>query len=627
MPRLRLGACPLSPYIRASTLTTFVGSESNLTNRTRQHLAGVQRESRVCGQFSLAVRRQHWQLVATHLETIDRHEICLCVSACLSSSAATLPPSRLSFSSLSSRFLLCSCSIPPFLSLPSAFCSSSRSLRFLVSSRPSKMPQRSPDFIPIEFLIVGGSICGLSSAIALRRAGHKVTVFDIANPFEATQMDAGCRLPPNSTKMYYRWGLEERLHACAVKSKGTLFAQCTRLGSVVGAHEWQEDVLMETGGDFLLIHYTDIRRILAECAAEHGATIRYGPENQVAKITAHATAPSITLVGGEVISADVVVGADGYLLPGWIARKYMLEAHKQEDTKTPTGMQMFNVIVREADLVDQEECKEFLETLRTDGKVMTWYGSQYGAFGYPMAATTGEPAFTLYVYAPLKGQGDGFHAWTSSRDALLDSIKGADPRLMQLAKHAASVSAIPVVDHPMLEDWVHPTGRVIAIGEAAHPTPVGSPYAFGMSTGDAAVLGRLFTHLHRPEQIDSFLSAVQEIRQSRVQNVMKASAGNIFAVSLPPGMAEARDRALRERAEKGIEGLASGQTSEQMKETIESVFGYDPEDEADNWWVEWGAIQERAERWTIRDEQEAGDEQEFDFGVATSTVTVTESAS
>ena len=137
-------------------------------------------------------------------------------------------------------------------------------------------------------------------------------------------------------------------------------------------------------------------------------------------------------------------------------------------------------------------------------------------------------------------------------------------------------------------------------GGLTHPQ-VGSIYSFGMATGDAAVLGRLFTHLHRHEQIDSFLSAVQEIRQSRVENVMKASAGNIFAVSLPPGMAEARDRRLRERAEKGIRGLASGQSSEQMMETIESVFGYDPEDEADDWWVEWGVMQERAQHWTIHD--------------------------
>ena len=131
-----------------------------------------------------------------------------------------------------------------------------------------------------------------------------------------------------------------------------------------------------------------------------------------------------------------------------------------------------------------------------------------------------------------------------------------------------------------------------------------------MATGDAAVLGRLFTHLHRHEQIDSFLSAVQEIRQSRVENVMKASAGNIFAVSLPQGMAEARDRRRRERAEKGIRGLASGQSSEQMMETIESVFGYDPEDEADDWWVRWGALESHVIRRSQAAESEEGTEEE-----------------
>ena len=148
-----------------------------------------------------------------------------------------------------------------------------------------------------------------------------------------------------------------------------------------------------------------------------------------------------------------------------------------------------------------------------------------------------------------------------------------------------------------------------------------------MATGDAAVLGRLFPHLHRHEQIDSFLSAVQEIRQSRVENVMKASAGNIFAVSLPPGMAEARDRRLRERAEKGIRGLASGQSSEQMMETIESVFGYDPEDEADDWWVQWGLLRERAlgrQASGEDDEDEAAAPSAFDFSAFA--VQVSESA-
>ena len=121
-----------------------------------------------------------------------------------------------------------------------------------------------------------------------------------------------------------------------------------------------------------------------------------------------------------------------------------------------------------------------------------------------------------------------------------------------------------------------------------------------MSTGDAAVLGRVFSHLHRHEQIDSFLSAVQEIRKDRVNHVLHASAGNILAVSLPPGVAAARNADLRARNERGLKRLgeevgmrASAESAEEMSHLVENIFGYDPEDEADNWWIQWGAVQER----------------------------------
>ena len=125
-----------------------------------------------------------------------------------------------------------------------------------------------------------------------------------------------------------------------------------------------------------------------------------------------------------------------------------------------------------------------------------------------------------------------------------------------------------------------------------------------MAAGDAAVVGRIFSHLHHRDQIDQFLSAVQDIRQPRVAHVLKAAAGNILAVSLPPGLAERHDQQLREQEERGIENLSmtSGQTSEEMIEVVENIFAYDPEDAADDWWVQWGLMQERAAKWTITEE-------------------------
>ena len=122
-----------------------------------------------------------------------------------------------------------------------------------------------------------------------------------------------------------------------------------------------------------------------------------------------------------------------------------------------------------------------------------------------------------------------------------------------------------------------------------------------MTTGDAAVLGRLFSHLHSKEQIDSFLSAVQEIRQARIEQALATAAENVLAVAVPPAVSAARESRERARAEAGLESLSGGSAGaqEQMGEIIEKMFAYDPEDEADNWWVQWGLVAERMGRWNL----------------------------
>ncbi|CDO76682.1 hypothetical protein BN946_scf184677.g2 [Trametes cinnabarina] len=453
-------------------------------------------------------------------------------------------------------------------------------------SVPPIRPQRTPDFLPIHFVVVGGAISGLSAAIALSRVGHNVTVLETMDAFHETPLGAGCRIPPNASKLFYRWGMQDRLRKASVRSQGIFFAQYDS-GSVVGSHDWQEEVLEETGGDFLLMHYSDLRRILAESAAEHGATLRAGC--QVISIEPDQERPYVTLATGEVVSGDVVIGADGCHVPPYHTRRIILEALGQEDRETPTGMQLFNVLLPESAL-NQLDDKELVRQLRQSGKVFTWFGPEHGALGFPVKEpTTGEPLFTLLVYAARVDK--SITPGSAGREQLLESLNGCDPRLIQLAQHAQAIVCIPMVERPFLEDWA------------------GSIYALGMAAGDGAVLGRLFSHLHRKDQIDAFLNAVHEIRAPRVERVLRAALGNIFAVSLPPGIAEAHDRALRERAEQGIKdlgttnggGMGTGQTSEAMMAAIERIFAYDPEDEADNWWVQWGLMQERASRTVVSD--------------------------
>ena len=85
--------------------------------------------------------------------------------------------------------------------------------------------------------------------------------------------------------------------------------------------------------------YSDIRRILAESAKKHGATLRFN--TTVASVHPDPDRPSVTLVNGERLEGDVVLGADGCVLPGFLTRTAVMEAIEQEDDTMPSGTQVF----------------------------------------------------------------------------------------------------------------------------------------------------------------------------------------------------------------------------------------------------------------------------------------------
>ena len=91
------------------------------------------------------------------------------------------------------------------------------------------------------------------------------------------------------------------------------------------------------------VQHSDLRRILAECARDYGASIRCPVT--VASVKADPEQPSVTLTDGEVIKADVVVCADGHTYPEHIGRKVLLGAWEEKDDFEFTGLQLFKYVL------------------------------------------------------------------------------------------------------------------------------------------------------------------------------------------------------------------------------------------------------------------------------------------
>ena len=144
-----------------------------------------------------------------------------------------------------------------------------------------------------------------------------------------------------------------------------------------------------------------------------------------------------------------------------------------------------------------------------------------------------------------------------------------------------------------------------------------------MAIEDGAVLAKLFSHLSDESQIESFLYAFQELRQERVCAVRAGEFASVFFMTAAGAPAADRDASMRAKAARGQNVLEGEGSAEGVWEEYRVVFGYDCEDAADDWWVQWGMLRERANG---ADERGASVPSLLDFSAAMSQVHITTAA-
>lgn len=116
-----------------------------------------------------------------------------------------------------------------------------------------------------------------------------------------------------------------------------------------------------------------------------------------------------------------------------------------------------------------------------------------------------------------------------------------------------------------------------------------------MAIEDAAVLGRLFSHLSCLSQVAPLLRAYESLRLPRTAATQASSRLNQHIFHLPDGPDQAaRDHAMRAamEAEKNAgdhEGSTIGNPNQWAdKEKNRVQFGYDADEIAERWWTEEG---------------------------------------
>ena len=114
------------------------------------------------------------------------------------------------------------------------------------------------------------------------------------------------------------------------------------------------------------------------------------------------------------------------------------------------------------------------------------------------------------------------------------------------------------------------------------------------------------------------LSAFQEIRQSRWEQIAQVELHNVRMLTFTEGTEEWKERtehfsAIQERGGLDWDDVDDEEVLKNWEE-LSFAFGYDANDAADDWWVDWGIMERRLKRSdTVSDKGEEESEQDTSF--------------
>ncbi|MDT8991049.1 FAD-dependent monooxygenase [Curvibacter sp. APW13] len=375
--------------------------------------------------------------------------------------------------------------------------------------------------------IVGGGIGGMATALALARAGQRSLLLERASAF--SEVGAGIQLGPNVVRLLRDWGLMERLKAVAHFPQ-VLRARHALSGAVLGEKPLGSDTERRYGAPYATIARADMHGLLVAGVSQAGSTeMRLGQE--VTSVTQDERAVHLQVRHPDadhtqMVDTKVLVGADGV----WsrVRANVMRSGGPRQ-----TGHLAYRAMVPMDSLP---------LNLRPDG-VTAWLGPDFHVVQYPVRA--GE---WLNVVAIVHGDPPGeLSDWDHSANATdLQLMLGqAHPALRDLIYAIPQWRLWALCDRPpMRGPEEHGLGRVVLVGDAAHPMRPYLAQGACMAIEDAHALARHLSD-RRHAHVHQALAAFSKERWPRNARVQARSIRNGEIYHAKGVVQMARDIALR----------------------------------------------------------------------------------
>ena len=293
---------------------------------------------------------------------------------------------------------------------------------------------------PLHALVIGAGIGGMAAAIALRRAGLEVSLFE--QTVAQGEVGAGIQISPNASRLLGRYGLGDAMARVAVRPSAIVFRRWLD-GRVLGREELGDSIEDQYGAPYYHCHRADLIALLAEA---------FGPKDiklgrRLVDIGQDESGVTAHFQDGASERGDLLIGADGI-------HSRVRERLFGEEKPRFSGQIAYRGLAP----------AERVAHLRLPLDVTNWVGPDGHFVHYYVSAGR----FLNFIAVSEEA------TWTreqwSDRGSISDAAKnyeGWHPQVATILTAVDETFKWALFDRNPLPDWTQ--GRVTLLGDACHP--------------------------------------------------------------------------------------------------------------------------------------------------------------
>ncbi|WP_009477069.1 FAD-dependent monooxygenase [Rhodococcus sp. JVH1] len=340
--------------------------------------------------------------------------------------------------------------------------------------------------------VCGGGIGGLATAIALRKFGLDVTVYEQARQF--ARVGADINLTPNAVRALDGLGIGPAIRESAARPQFRI-SRTWDTGAETSRLPMGDSAEQHYGAPQLTMHRGDLMTAL-ENRLPSGVV-------EMGRRVSGVAEGRIEFTDGSTVSADVIVGADGI----HSAVRTSLLGREQP---TFTGVVAFRAVVP----------TERVGNLPNLDCFTKWWGPDPSTQIVTFPLNQGKD---IFVFATCAQEEWTEESWTTpgSVTELRELYRDFHPDARALLDACDDVLKSALYVRDPLASWTD--GRSVLLGDAAHPMMPFMAQGAGMAIEDAVVLSRCLSLFGDPAVA---LQTYQDTRLQRTSRIQRGSRSN-----------------------------------------------------------------------------------------------------